>query len=90
VVKAPSKLEAQNLHDDLIKRVVGLLGDVVQIYDGQTLINGKVIAEPYVKEEATYNYGPITFLLTGRRLPLHLNDSLNSFRCSRLVRLHCP
>ncbi|WP_255525066.1 S26 family signal peptidase [Trichocoleus sp. FACHB-591] len=48
VVKAPSRLEAQNPHDDLIKRVVGLLGYVVQIRDGQTLINGKVIAEPYV------------------------------------------
>lgn len=60
VFKAPPELEAQNLHDDLIKRVVGLPGDVVQIRNGQTLINGKVIAEPYVKEEATYNYGPVT------------------------------
>ena len=60
VFKAPPELKAQNLHDDLIKRVVGLPGDVVQIHDGQTLINGKVIAEPYVKEEATYNYGPVT------------------------------
>ena len=42
------ELEAQNLHNDLIKRVVGLPGDVVQIHDGQILINGKVIVEPYV------------------------------------------
>lgn len=60
VFKAPPQLEAQNLNDDLIKRVVGLPGDVVQIHDGQTLINGKVIAEPYVKEKPTYNYGPVT------------------------------
>nr|WP_290226025.1 S26 family signal peptidase [Trichocoleus desertorum] len=46
VFKASSKLEVQNLHDDLIKPVVGLLGDVVQIRDGQILINGKVIAKP--------------------------------------------
>lgn len=59
VFKAPPKLEAQNLHDDLIKRVVGLPGDVVQICDGQTLINGKVINEPYVKEQPIYNYGPV-------------------------------
>ena len=31
VFKAPPQLEAQNLYDDLIKRVVGLPGDVVQI-----------------------------------------------------------
>ena len=60
VFKAPPALQAQNLHDDLIKRVVGLPGDVVQIHDGQTLINGRVVSEPYVKEEATYNYGPVT------------------------------
>ncbi len=55
VFKAPPKLEAQNLHDDLIKRVVGLRGDMVQIRNGQTLINGKAIAEPYVKEKSNYN-----------------------------------
>jgi signal peptidase I len=60
VFKAPPELEAQNLHDDLIKRVVGLPGDVVQIHDGQTLINGKVITEPYVKGKPTYNYGLVT------------------------------
>lgn len=60
VFKASPELEAQNLHDDLIKRVVDLPGDVVQIHDGQTFINGKVIAEPYVKEKPAYNYGPVT------------------------------
>ncbi len=47
VFKAPPELEAQNLHDDLIKRVVGLPGDMVPICNGQTLINGKVITEPF-------------------------------------------
>jgi signal peptidase I len=60
VFKAPPELEAQNLHDDLIKRVVGLPGDVLQIHERQTLINGKVIAEPYVKEKPAYNYEPVT------------------------------
>lgn len=60
VFKSPRQLEAQNLHDDLIKRVVGLPGDVVQIHDGKTFINSKVIAEPYVKEKPAYNYGPVT------------------------------
>ncbi|MBD1864697.1 MULTISPECIES: S26 family signal peptidase [Trichocoleus] len=43
----------------MIKRVVDLPGDVVQIRDGETLIKGKIIAEPCIKE-ATYNYGPVT------------------------------
>jgi len=60
VFKAPPALIAQNLHDDLIKRVVGLPGDIVQIRHGQTMINGKVITEPYMKEPLTYDYGPIT------------------------------
>lgn len=60
IFNAPPELEAQNLHNDLIKRVVGLPGDVVQIHAGQTLINSKVIDEPYLKERPTYNYGPVT------------------------------
>lgn len=58
--KAPSELGAQSLHEDLIKRVIGLPEYVVQIRDGQTLINGKVIAESHVKEKPTYNDGPVT------------------------------
>ena len=60
VFKAPPELEAQTLHDDLIKRVVGIPGDVIQIRNGQTLINSKVVSEPYLKEKPTYNYGPVT------------------------------
>lgn len=32
----------------------------MQIHDEKTLINGKVIAEPYVKEKPAYNYKPVT------------------------------
>lgn len=52
VFNAPPELEAQNLHDDLIKRVVGIPGDMVQIRNGQMLIDGKAIAEPCVKEKS--------------------------------------
>jgi len=34
-----------------IKRVVGLPGDTVEIDQGQVLVNGKSLAEPYVPEE---------------------------------------
>jgi signal peptidase I len=33
-----------------IKRVIGLPGDTVRIEDGQVLVNGKAIEEPYVPE----------------------------------------
>lgn len=34
-----------------IKRVIGLPGDRVRIYDGQVYLNGRLIQEPYVPEE---------------------------------------
>jgi len=34
-----------------IKRVVGLPGDTVEIDQGQVLVNGKALAEPYVPEQ---------------------------------------
>lgn len=39
---------------ELLKRVIGLPGDVVSINKGQVSINGVSINEPYVSEKATY------------------------------------
>ena len=39
---------------ELLKRVIGLPGDVVSINEGQVSINGVSINEPYVSEKATY------------------------------------
>jgi len=39
---------------ELLKRVIGLPGDVVSINEGQVSINGAFINEPYVSEKATY------------------------------------
>jgi signal peptidase I len=38
---------------DLIKRVIGLSGDTVEGRDGQLLINGRVLVEPYLDEGVT-------------------------------------
>lgn len=35
-------------YDDLIKRVIGLPGDVVEGRDGQVFINGEALSEPYL------------------------------------------
>ncbi len=42
----------------LIKRVIGLPGDVVEIRDGQVLINGAPLAEPYLSESTPGDMQP--------------------------------
>jgi signal peptidase I len=37
-------------HDDLIKRVIGIEGDTVEIKDCKVLVNAKEIEEPYLDE----------------------------------------
>jgi signal peptidase I len=39
---------------DLIKRIVGLPGDEVLVQNGQVLVNGHVLAEPYIAEAPKY------------------------------------
>lgn len=41
-----------------VKRVIGLPGDKVEIKDGKVYINGDIIDEPYIKEEAIGSFGP--------------------------------
>jgi len=43
-------LEKQNFHDAFIKRVIGLPGEKVELKQGKVYINGKVLQEPYVKD----------------------------------------
>jgi signal peptidase I len=38
-------------NEPFIKRVIGLAGDVVEIYDGAVYVNGVKLVEPYVFEE---------------------------------------
>jgi signal peptidase I len=45
--------------DLLIKRVVGLPGDRVEVQHGQVLINGVVLDEPYVVGPTVGQYGPV-------------------------------
>jgi len=44
--------------EDLIKRIVALEGDTVQVKNGALYVNGKKVEEPYTFEEAEYSYGP--------------------------------
>jgi signal peptidase I len=44
---------------DLIKRVVGLPGEVIESRDGQVYIDGKLLKEPYLPAGVTTNNPPI-------------------------------
>jgi len=61
----------------LVKRLVGLPGDVVSVREGSLIVNGVRIAEPYVKEPITYKLVPVTiragevFLLGDNRNQSH-------------------
>jgi signal peptidase I len=44
----------------LIKRVIALPGETVEIRDGNVLINGRVLDEPYLERETNGVYGPVT------------------------------
>jgi signal peptidase I len=43
----------------LIKRVIGLPGEVVEIRDGQVLVEGRPLREPYIEAPPGYSYTPI-------------------------------
>ena len=46
---------------DLIKRVIGLPGDVVEGRDNQLLVNERILVEPYLDEgTTTSDFGPVT------------------------------
>ena len=64
----------------LIKRVVGLPGDVVEIHDGQVFVNHQPLNEPYLSSITSGFYGPVTIP------PLHifvLGDNRNFSNDSR-------
>jgi signal peptidase I len=49
----------ERLGETLVKRVVGLPGDVVQAVDGRVLINGEPLDEPWLDGAQTAAFGPV-------------------------------
>ena len=57
VFQAPA---STGLKEPLIKRVIGIAGDTVEVRDGQVLVNGTVLDEPYLYPDATGVAEPTT------------------------------
>ncbi len=45
--------------DFYVKRVIGLPGETVSIFNGYVYINGKLLDDPFVKYRSTDNFGPV-------------------------------
>jgi len=46
--------------EDLLKRVIGLPGDTVEVTGGKVYVNGTALVEPYLNALPNYEYGPVT------------------------------
>ena len=46
-------------HKDYIKRVIAKEGEVVEIKEGVVCVDGEPLSEPYIKEKAGGDYGPV-------------------------------
>ncbi|MCR4962720.1 MAG: signal peptidase I [Firmicutes bacterium] len=57
VFKAPEELDSPY---DLVKRVIGLPGEMLEVKDGAVYIDGEALQEGYVFEAPGYAYGPVT------------------------------
>lgn len=77
----------------LLKRVVGLPGETVEFVDGQLLINGQPLSEPYLKYESHwtarpqhYQLGPDEYYVVGdnRSMPYELHEK-GAARRERIV-----
>ena len=59
IIVFPSPLPEDH-GEDLIKRVIAIGGDTVQVIKGQVYLNGRPQVEPYVNGKDTSNFGPVT------------------------------
>jgi signal peptidase I len=61
IVFSPTEeLKRRNLKDTLIKRVIGLPGEKVEIKEGRVYINDQLLREKYIAEKLVSQWGPVT------------------------------
>ena len=50
----------ENSEELLIKRVIGLPGETIEVKDGHVFIDGQMLEEPYLSQPTRGHYGPTT------------------------------
>lgn len=63
------------IHEMLVKRVIGIEGDVIDIKDGSVYVNGEKLDEPYVKGGFTESNGLITPITVEKNMLFVLGDN---------------
>jgi signal peptidase I len=53
-------VDVSDSEEPLIKRVIGLPGETIEVRGGQVHIDGKPLDEPWIEYPATYDYPPTT------------------------------
>ena len=66
----------------LIKRVIGLPGETLEIKNNRVLIDGQVLSEPYVAEAYQRDYGPVTIPADSVFV---MGDNRNNSKDSRMI-----
>jgi len=56
VIDVPERLKGEK--NPIIKRIIALENDTVEIRDGKVYVNGKMITEPYIKGDYTMERNP--------------------------------
>jgi signal peptidase I len=74
-------LDMPQMSELLIKRVVGLPGETVELRRGAVLINGSAMDQPYVQVQGGTTYGPITL---GPNSYFVMGDNRNNSNDSRV------
>jgi signal peptidase I len=52
--------DSNRAREALIKRIIAVEGDQVEVKDGRLYVNGGVADEPFTAEPAEYQFGPVT------------------------------
>lgn len=53
-------VDSKKANEDLIKRIVAVEGDTVQVSKGKVYINGQQSTEPFINGPPNYEFGPVT------------------------------
>lgn len=60
VFSPPPGAQVGEVKNDLIKRVIAIPGDTIQVIGGKVLLNGEPLMEAYIENAPAYSYGPVT------------------------------